>query len=78
MSADHVIDRHVADGTVLLRTKAGRYHRGFVESGELLTSEGCNLDDSPYEVVVGSADDADPDALCRRCFPTSDVNGAPV
>jgi hypothetical protein len=67
------------DGPVLLRTAAGRYHEGYQRRGRLLTDEACNLDESPAEVVIGSLEDAEPDALCERCFPRSpEIEGAPV
>lgn len=70
---------HCPDGPVLLRTRAGRYHQGTVDGDRLLTSESCNLDDSPAEVMVGSLEDADPDALCERCFPRrAEIEGAPA
>lgn len=63
---------------VLVRTRAGRIHRAAIdETGDLLTKEGCNLDQSDgYEVVGFTAlEAAEPGQLCERDFP--DV-GAPA
>lgn len=60
--------------TILTRdSSSGRLHKRIQieDSDELLTYEGCNLDEAgAFEVVdEGAITAADPEALCVRCFP---------
>lgn len=74
--------------TVYLRDKSsGRIHRATRIEGiaELQTFEGDNLDlaGSQGEITEDEFANAEPDDLCRRCFPVTsqpvtNIEGAPI
>ena len=69
--------------TLLTRDKSsGRVHGRIRVPGQtvLRTFESCNLDTAGEYEVIGSVEDVEPDALCRRCFPMErdPFEGTPV
>lgn len=69
----------MADLVLTRDRSSGRFHKRYrTEAGLYATLEGCNLDEAgPFEVVGPAAlDNAEPDDLCRRCFPPGHESGA--
>lgn len=57
---------------VLLRTKAGRIHRGVQVGDAHFTDERCQLDDAPGKervITFAELEHADPADVCERCWP---------
>ena len=63
---------------VYVRTRRGRIHKMAQEGRVRMSAEGCNLDALRGNGAALDAEavaNADPSALCRRCFPLEIATG---
>jgi hypothetical protein len=67
----------MSESVITRDTSSGRIHLRYpTPSGGLATLEGDNLDDAgEYEVIdEATLADAEPEALCDRCFPSGETS----